>query len=64
MTVQGAIAMTKQDRFLQVLLRIVGTAGLLAIPFVMVNLCLSRPMQRRRGWSSREAVCRTRGCRD
>jgi len=28
--------MTKQDRLLQVLLRIVGTAGLMAIPFVMV----------------------------
>jgi hypothetical protein len=28
--------MSTQDRFLQVLLRVVGTAGLLAIPFVMV----------------------------
>lgn len=28
--------MTNQDRFVQVLLRVIGTAGLLAIPFVMV----------------------------
>jgi len=30
------IAMTTQDRLLQVLLRVIGTAGLLAIPFVTV----------------------------
>ena len=28
--------MTNQERFLQVLLRVIGTSGLLAIPFVVV----------------------------